>query len=1253
MERGRLTLRRWHPAVRASAAPRRGSRLLAVALLATLLVAAPASAAQTHLFAGSFGPDGTSASHFSFRPNSLGVDQTTGGILVGEVFTDRAIEKFNAFHEPEPFTGLSPNVVGGKLTGFGFPPFPDQIAVSPVTRTIYFANPEGSLSAVQPNGEPLNFTSGAGAGTNEIPGANVCGVAVDSSGDIYMTEWSANVRVFAPSGEPLATIPAGEACELAVDAAGAVYVAGFPNPEFGEPAGPVQKFVPSTFPVTSSTTYEAAGTIDPTPSFAVAIDPSTNHLYVDEGNQIAEFDNAGTRLGAFGSTGAGAIPPATSWTAGLAVNGTTGEVYIAQGDFEGQVEVFGPAITVPDVTTGEATELDPSGSVTLNGTVNPDGIEVRECVFEYGTTPEYGLEASCDQVVGAGNEPVEVSTRLSGLTPGATYHFRLKAANAEGPNYGADAEVSMPPMPTIGAVSVTDLTSTSADLNATINPGGLDTTYYFQYGTDTHYGTTVPVPAADIGAGTTGVAVTQHAVKLEPDIPYHWRVVATSRAGTTTGADHTFLYDTSGETLPDNRAYEMVSPPDKNGATITDVFIGNLEDVSQDGNRVLLSSIQCFAGSESCTADRQSEGEQLLFTRTTSGWLTTPLAPPASRFPISSTTRASADTGMELFSIPTPPAEEDDFYLRRPDGTFVDVGPTSPPADGALGQSNHVLAPSDFARVVFQQNEPRWPESGEGRAVFEYSGTGQTVPTLVGVTGGRGSTALISACGTELAQGLNPGQMSADGETVFFSALACGSGTGENTGIAVPATTLYARIAASRTVKVSAQSETQCTTEACKNSPPADAHFTAASSDGSKVYFTSDQQLTDSASASGNLYEYDLSRTPQENPIDVSAGELSGHGPRVQGVVAASDDGSHVYFVAQGVLTTAANREGESAVDGADNLYVFARDAANPAGRIAFVARLVDADSPQWAGNGEAIANVTPDGRFLVFASHAMLTRDVTRGDGAAQIFRYDATTGELVRVSVGQRGFNDNGNAGIGDAKIVQAYRGAARGGPARRDPTMAHSGSVIFFESPIALTPHALNDRQIAVEELSHQPIYAENIYEWHEGRVSLISDGHDVAEIGQISATRLVGSDASGANVFFVTTDPLVPADSDTQLDVYDARVCTAADPCIPPAVPPLPPCSGEACHGIPAGTPNVPNAPSATFDGPGNVQPAAPSGTGSRGLTRRQRLAQALRACHRHHKLKRRRACERAAHRAYGPPHKARRSAQTGVRKRGAR
>jgi hypothetical protein len=248
---------------------------------------------------------------------------------------------------------------------------------------------------------------------------------------------------------------------------------------------------------------------------------------------------------------------------------------------------------------------------------------------------------------------------------------------------------------------------------------------------------------------------------------------------------------------------------------------------------------------------------------------------------------------------------------------------------------------------------------------------------------------------------------------------------------------------------------------------------------------------------------------------------------------------------------------------------------------------------------------VTPEGRFLVFESRGDLTLGDTRTDGSQQIFRYDADPSPaeeaahvpgLVRVSIGRDGFHDDGNAGTGNASIVGGStqpRGAA---------SISNDGSRVFFESPIGLTPQALDDDPISQREGT--TIFASNVYEWEqagagscpaarsEGCVFLISDGRDTGLTGTNSDVRLLGTDTTGDNVFFSTSDQLVKADTDTQLDIYDARVCEPSSPCIAEPPQALPPCLGEQCHGIPEPTPSLLAPGTATFNGEGNIA-AAPA------------------------------------------------------------
>jgi hypothetical protein len=184
--------------------------------------------------------------------------------------------------------------------------------------------------------------------------------------------------------------------------------------------------------------------------------------------------------------------------------------------------------------------------------------------------------------------------------------------------------------------------------------------------------------------------------------------------------------------------------------------------------------------------------------------------------------------------------------------------------------------------------------------------------------------------------------------------------------------------------------------------------------------------------------------------------------------------------------------------------------------------------------------------------------------------------------------------------------------------------------------LTAHALNDVQIGTEDRNaHEAIYAENVYEWHEGEVHLISDGRDTGLSQETSDVELIESDATGANVFFTTSSQLVSQDTDTQVDIYDARICSQASPCIAPPPNATPPCAGEDCRGTPAATPPTAAPASEKFSGLGNVTPTA-AVLPTRPSVSVSKLARALAVCRKAHprSKKLRARCEVSARHRYG-------------------
>jgi hypothetical protein len=637
--------------------------------------------------------------------------------------------------------------------------------------------------------------------------------------------------------------------------------------------------------------------------------------------------------------------------------------------------------------------------------------------------------------------------------------------------------------------------------------------------------------------------------------------------------------------LPDCRAYELVSPSFKDGADATVLA------VSGDGSHVIASALGAFAGTEG-EQYNQLGGPAYEFSRTASGWATTPLDPPASRFPALAFRGASRDLTRTLWVLrePSESIEEADLYVREPEGRFVEIGPLIGGQSGPPGgnddrlletKTEYVGASADLSDVFISDQE-----SSEF-SLYEYVGIGVAKPELVGVDN-EGKQ--ISNCGIILGggAGANGGlkgpegynAVSLNGERVFFTVLAGG-------GCLTPTVNeLYARNDRSETVDISEPSSLQC--KECQTTARQPAEFQGASEGGSKVFFTTTQELL-KGQVSENLYELDFARSVGEQIVLVSKGSAN---PEVQGVARVSEDGSHVYFVAEGVLT-GANREGSSPAPDAHNLYVFDE------GRVTFVATLSAADTEDWQTSDERPVQATPDGRFLVF-------------DSGSQVFEYDAQEELLVNVSMGHA------------ASIRSPYFVEGQGA----NPTVAQSSLAVSSDGSYVL--------------FGSEKSGSGSLSEYHS--VGSIANGAVYPIFGNDGKSGFAVIDASGVDVFFQSLESLVAADTNTGEDTYDARIDGGfAEPVGPVG------CEGEACQGARSSLPLFGSPGSASVTGGGNLTPVVePKPIGKptvKPLTQAQKLANALKAC-RHKPTKKLRACEKQARRAYGSARKANKSRDRG-------
>ena len=475
-------------------------------------------------------------------------------------------------------------------------------------------------------------------------------------------------------------------------------------------------------------------------------------------------------------------------------------------------------------------------------------------------------------------------------------------------------------------------------------------------------------------------------------------------------------------------------------------------------------------------------------------------------------------------------------------------GPSQP-----LGSFGFAGASADLSHVIFfDYSGPQWPGETSGPLEYALGRSGPPLPVALDdaghlIDGGNCTVDAISAEGSRVL-------LSCEGQ-------------------------IYARVEngepGARTVSISEPSHEDCA--ACDTGSPLPATYRGSSEDGSKVFFTTAQELLPD-NPGANLYEYDFGAAdPHERLSVLSAGAPGAQAPGFQGVTAVSRDGSHVYFTATAVLTAEPNGLGAQAVAGQENLYAYDTETA----QTAFVASLP-------AGSSIESASATPDGRFLAFQSKADLTPDDTSSQ--PQVFRYAAATDGLLRVSVGQDGFAEDGNAGAFGATLSGGGRAHGSVAGSYRSFSISADGAAVAFTSPDGLTPAALDDLLIAEEttgggggSTTHRA-YANNAYLWREGQVSLISDGQDASVVssgsGAVSAVSGFGLSASGANAFLSTADALAPTDTDTAVDLYNARleggfpapreeICSGEESCRPPPARP----SAEPAPHQPSGEGNL--------------------------------------------------------------------------------
>jgi hypothetical protein len=678
--------------------------------------------------------------------------------------------------------------------------------------------------------------------------------------------------------------------------------------------------------------------------------------------------------------------------------------------------------------------------------------------------------------------------------------------------------------PEIHASYVEGVTATSAILHGQINPNGLSTTFRAEYITEAAYQANLSaIPPRDgfsgavltsvkgVGAASTDVPVFQQLSGLVPATTYHYRLVATNSAGPTLGPDRRFGTEepTNVVKVLDGRGWEMVSPIDKNGGAIQgfgDNFGGGVLQAAADGNTVTYSSADSFGGAP----QGAPAASQYLARRGAGGWasenITTPLLsgsygdnPSGVPYQLFSAdlTRGLLTNGQRcrgsdgecpVVNPPLPgtgaPSGYRNYYLRNDlSGGFQSLLNGAAVDETTLGPEQFELefaaASPDLSHVVLSscaaltENATEKTTAGgcdpEAQNLYEWSGSGLTLINLrPGETQGTPSATVASQAA-----------VSADGSRVYW--------VGEES--PGPAKGIYLREGSQTKLLGGSAGGT----------------FQTASVDGRFAFFIT---------ASGHLDRYDAT-TGASTDLTPGGGVI--------GVLGASQDGSHVYYL---------SGSGLFLWNGGTTTEVAEAAAAG--------------DYPPATGT----ARVSPDGSHLAFMSSAELTG--YENNGVSEVFLYGPPPSgggpRLTCVSCNPTGERPQGGSSIPGAIANGKGEGSTQ---VYKPHALSSDGSRVFFDSDDVLVSTDSNKRQ--------------DVYEWEGagagdctregGCVALVSSGRSP------EPSTFIDASANGSDAFFLTDSSLVPTDPGS-FDVYDAREGGGFP------VPPTPiPCDGDACQALP--------------------------------------------------------------------------------------
>jgi hypothetical protein len=859
-----------------------------------------------------------------------------------------------------------------------------------------------------------------------------------------------------------------------------------------------------------------------------------------------------------------------------------------QGTSRSDDETFTTKPAVAGTSTDPATNVLAT-TADLHGSFTGDGLNVTY-FFEWGSSSSYGNKTAEGELT-APSGPTEVpAAELSGLQGLHTYHYRVVLKNSVGTTFGADRTFTTFSGPVVLTQSSSGVNATEATLHAVINPHGAETEYHFEYGPTTNYGSSVPVSGGHLPGSEADEPVEAQLTGLNGGV-YHFRVVATNQFGTTVSGDQSFNFyapecpnstvrqQTGSNSLPDCRAYELVTPEDQG---ITIIYPASVPFSAAGSSPSKLMFVGAYGLIPNSGEPANNVGDTYVSTRTDTGWTTKYIGIPSSQTSMAGGPpwanaafepdkwdanvvsnpglselvdwdKGRFEDGGTFESLEHTGSSNAPYVWDTTTGKQVDRWPTNvatvPGGEHFVGRT---AFSADLSHFAFTSNIP-FAEGGEPGDLYDNNTVTATVKIASVLEGGAHIKNAV------------PQAVSDDGSHIVMAVRG-----GEGTAIPVDGPgDLYVRVNEAATYEIASGHRV---------------NYLDMTPDGQKIYISSNEQLTpeDTDNSTdiymwseeiptnghlklisggnepnaGNTDECSADWTNQCNVVPISFNSYtsaqggSGGTEQSENFVAGNGD---IYFLSPEQLA------GNNGVNGEENLYDYR------GGRLQFVASLEPtgiACTPDQGGNicsENAVARmeINSDDSYMAFLTGSKVTG--YENSGMSEMYRYAPAREEVICVSC------------------------LPNGEPPTGSVTGSHNGRYLtedgrtFFETADPLVPQDTNK--------------AADVYEYVEGRPQLITSGtnpgNSIFSLATIMALPgLVGVSANGTDVYFATYDTLVGQDRNGEaVKIYDARSGGGFK-----FNPPVPPCvAADECHGPSTSAPgNMPSGTGAELGSTGNLQ-----------------------------------------------------------------